>query len=87
MLFYEQRQDKLGAFVDFDELLKHCRRNNVSKALLYMQQALTQSVGGTPSIQQHQYLEVSLVVASNYSGYGQLAKLLFRFLKLSENND
>ena len=52
--------EALGAFIDsFDELLKHCKRNNVSKALLYMQQALTTGSGGTMSLQQKQYLQVS----------------------------
>ena len=50
----------MGPFIDsFDELLTHCKRNNVSKSLLYMQQALTCASGGTPTTQQHQYLQTA----------------------------
>ena len=49
-----------GAYIDsFDVLLKAAMRNNISKALLYMQHAVAQKThGGVKTLSQQQCLEV-----------------------------
>ena len=54
-----------GAYIDsFDVLLKAAMRNNISKALLYMQHAVAQKThGGVKTLSQQQCLEVSALCA------------------------
>ena len=51
-----------GAYIDsFDVILKAAMRNNISKALLYMQYAVSQKSSGLTTLNQQQCLEVCSV--------------------------
>ena len=55
----EKKSGPSGAYIDsVEELVRYCKKDSVSKAVLMMQHALSSGTGGQPTHSQKQDLEV-----------------------------